>query len=227
MRTVLAVSVAVCLAHLSLPALSQGMPMACGDLANHYGPFDYRTSQQDLKIVESGHFPAYVEALARRKTGPLGTDIGYVLHTSPNHHRALVSMMRLAEREKRDMPLGARYSVDCYFERALRFRPDDTVARLLYCNHLVRRTRYDEARTQLKLAKEQAADNGLTHYNIGLLYFDMKDYDAARQQAHIASKLGHPGTGLKTQLEAVGQWQEDSAVKAVAPQPTLTVQPTQ
>ena len=227
MRAVFAVSVAVCLAHLSLPALSQATPMACGDLANHYGPFDYRTSQQELKIVESGHFPAYVEALVRKKTGAFGGDIGYVLHTSPNHHRALVAMMRLAEREKRDIPVGARYSIDCYFERALRFRPDDTIARLLYCNHLVRQARYEETRTHLKLATEQAADNGLTHYNIGLLYFDMKDYKSARLQAHTASRLGHPGTGLRTQLEAVGQWQEVTAVRAPAPPPTPVAQPPQ
>lgn len=227
MRTVLAASVAACLAHLSLPALSQTTLLACGDLANHYGPFDYRTNQQDLKIVESGHFPAYVEALARRKTGPLGGDIAYVLHASPNHHRALVAMMRLAEREKRDMPIGAKYSIDCYFERALRFRPDDTVARLLYSNYLVQKGRYDEARAQLEHVTKEAADNGLTHYNIGLLYFDMKDYESARRQAQTAAKLGHPGADLRTQLEAVGQWQEVAATKASAPQPAPIAQPNQ
>ena len=38
---------------------------ACGALGNHYGPFDYRTQRDKLKIVEDYHFNAGVEALVR------------------------------------------------------------------------------------------------------------------------------------------------------------------
>lgn len=219
MKIVLAASFALYLLQVAPPVLSQTASLACGSLANHYGPFDYRTDHQDLKIVESGHFPPYVEALARRKTGPLGGDISYVLHASPNHHRALVSMMRLAERDKNDRPVGATYTIDCYFERAIRFRPDDTVARLLFANHLVRRSRSEEARTQLKIATEQATDSALTHYNIGLIYFDMKDYASARSQAHTAFKLGYAGTGLRTQLQTIGEWSDSQAETSSPTQP--------
>lgn len=197
------------------PALAQDG--ACGPLANHYGPYDYRKDRgPTLDVVERRHFPLEVEMLRPYRTESPGTNIAYTLHTFPNHHRALVAMAKLAEKEKRDPPRDARYTVDCYFERALRFRPDDTVARLLYTQHLVAKAKLDEARVQLEETTRLAGENPFTHYNIGLVYLDMKDYDKALQQAQRAMALGFPRTDLKDALSSAGKWREPAAAASAS-----------
>jgi len=209
----LAAPLALALLALSAtPAHSQNAsPATCGELRTPgaYGPFDYRkAAKQQLEIVESHHFDAGVESLTRGMTGPYGGDIAYTLRAFPNHHRALAAMQRLAEKEKRDPPLDAKLPVECYFERALRFQPEDTVARMLYASFLVSKKRNDEAVRQLESTRAIAGDNGFTHYNIGLIYFDMKDYEHALAQAHRAVELGFTRTDLKDKLVAVGKWAE-------------------
>lgn len=44
----------------------------CGSLENGYGPFDYRTSKQELAIVDTHHFNSDVEQLRRGISGPIG-----------------------------------------------------------------------------------------------------------------------------------------------------------
>jgi tetratricopeptide (TPR) repeat protein len=117
-------------------------------------------------------------------------------------------MMRLGEKENTPKPNGSRYSVECWFDRALRFRPDDTTVRMIYSTYLSKNKRIPEAVAQLEQASTIAKDNSFTHYNIGLIYFDMKIYDQALAQAHRASALGFSRTELRDMLESVKQWQE-------------------
>lgn len=191
---------------LLVSSIAQAQQQACGSLNNHYGPFDYRTSHQALEVVERGHFTPQVEALIRGKTGTIGSDIGYVLATSPNHHRALVTMAKLAERHHTNKPVGASYTIDCYFDRAIRFQPNDVIVRMIFADYLVRHSRNAEARSQLAIVNEHVGESGFTHYNMGLIYFDMKDYEAALSQAHKAHKFGYLRPELKNRLEKVGRW---------------------
>ena len=195
---------------LALPAAqaaAQGAAM-CGDLWNAYGPYDYRSDRDKLGIVERFHFTPQVEALIRGKSGHIGGDIDYTLRAFPNHHRALIALTRYAERLKTDKPPRAGYTVDCYFDRALRFRPDDHVVRMIYASHLARTGRGPLALQHLEAAKQLVQDNPLSIYNIGLLYFDMKEYDKALEMAHQALALDLPRTELKDQLKAAGRWVE-------------------
>lgn len=180
----------------------------CGPITNHYGPFDYRTQKGSLKIVEESHFTPEVEALIRGKSGYLDSDIAYTLHTSPNHHRALISLTRLAERLKTTQPAHLVRPVECYFERAIRFRADDTVVRILYAQFLTKGGRKEEALYQLDTAVIYAKDKAFSHYNIGLAYFDMGQFDKALAQAHTATALGFDRTALADQLKSVNKWQE-------------------
>ena len=66
----------------------------------------------------------------------------------------------------------------------------------------------------------QAGDNQLTHFNAGLLYFDMKDYDKALVQAHRAMALGMTRPDLRERLKAVGRWKEPEPADAPASAPT-------
>lgn len=192
---------------------------ACGPMrvnVDGAGPYDFRIDKNRLRVVENAHFTPGVEQLFERKTGYFGADIGFTLFHFPNHHRALDAMTRLSKRERVDKPRGATYSIECYFERALRFRNDDVVARMLYAEYLVQAGRADDALEQLRVCRNLAGDNAMTHYNVGMIYADAKRNDLALAEAHKAMALGLQWPGLKDRLVKVGAWSEAVAIP-VAP----------
>jgi len=218
--TVLAFGVAIFTALACTASYAQSGPIACGSLENSYGPFDYRTENgHKLAIVEQYHFTPNIQSLVRGNSASLGAELDYTLKASPNHHRALMTMVRLGEKLKSPQPAGAQYSVECYFERALRFKPDDSTARLIYATYLSRNGRVPDATLQLEAATKAAGDNPFTHYNIGRMYFDIKNYDRSLEQAHKAYGLGFSQSTLRDQLKSVGRWTEPQASPALEPAP--------
>jgi tetratricopeptide (TPR) repeat protein len=195
---------------------------ACGDLANAFGPHDYRKDRgEPLQLVEGAHFKPMVESLIRGQTSAHpGQDIDYTLRAFPNHHRALVSAMRLAEREKTPRARGMNYTVECYFDRAIRWQPNDLTVRMIFANYLTTQKKPEEARAQLAYVVARSEDNPFTHYNVGLLYFDLKDYDAALAQAHKAMAMGFTRTELRDKLQSAGKWSEPAAAGAASPAPS-------
>jgi tetratricopeptide (TPR) repeat protein len=181
----------------------------CGPLENGFGPFDYRTaSPTDRKLVEGAHFTPSVESLQRGNTGLVGGDIDYTLRAFPNHPRALFAMTRLAERSKTTKPPGAHYPIECYYDRAIRFRPDDAMVRGLYAAFLIRQGRADEARLQLKVAEESGSNDPQVVYNLGLAYFDLREYERSLTFAKQAYAMGIPFPGLRDKLKRAGKWRD-------------------
>lgn len=212
-RNRLARTLGLCLVLGVTGATAQTGPQACGNpFRNHYGPFDYRTaSLETRKLVEDYHFTVGVETLTQPKSTTfrnMAQDVQYVLNVFPNHHRALITMEKLTQRWKVDPAPGATLPVECYFDRAIRFRPDDTVARALYAQFLARRGRSEQAALQLQQAAEHAQDNALSHYNIGLVFFEIGRHEQALAQAHRALAMGYPRTELADKLKAAGKWKE-------------------
>lgn len=196
---------------------AQALTGACGDLANAYGPYDFRHDRDKLSIVLGAHFKPEVEALIRGTTsGTPGGDIDYTLRAIPNHPGALLAMIRLGVKEKTDLPKGVHYTVECWLERAIRFRSDDSVVRMIYATYLSERQRKPEAMKQLEAVEGLAKDNPFTHYNLGMIYADMKEYERALKQAHLAMELGFRQTALRDKLKAAGQWQEPVAASEPA-----------
>lgn len=214
-----------------LPAAAQYE--TCGALENAYGPLDYRTATPaQRKLVEGAHFTPQVERLQRGKTGiHPGRDIDYTLRALPNNPRALQSMMRLAEREHTHKPRGSSWSIDCWFDRAIRFQADDGQVRLLYATYLARNGKNKEAVSQLHEASALLGENdGNAQYNLGLVYADMKDWDNALKHAHKAYSLGFDLPGLKRKLQAAGKWTPPPGEAApptasTSPPPPLPVPP--
>lgn len=189
----------------------------CGMVyTDHYGPFDYRNQRGAIKVVEDFHFTAKVESLMGGQSGDIGGDLNYTLRASPNHHRALVSLMRWVERSKADRTRGMDFPADCYFDRAIRFRPDDTVVRALYAQFLHKRKRTDEGLKQLDAAAGMAEDNALSHYNLGLVYLELGAADRALAQAHRAMALGFPRQDLANELRKQGRWQDPAPAAPAA-----------
>jgi tetratricopeptide (TPR) repeat protein len=190
-------------------AQAASSPALCGELANGYGPFDYRKYQGAGDIVTGAHFTPIVKSLRSGKTAATaGPDIAYTLRAIPNYPEALVAVIRLGEKEKTEQPIGMPHTVECWLERAVRFQPDDVVARMIFATYLNNKQRKAEARAQLNIVKEMAEDNPFTHFNLGMIYADLGDYDDALEQAHLALELGHPSVGLRERLTAVGKWRE-------------------
>lgn len=193
----------------------------CGTLVNNYGPFDYRTAPPHVRdIVERIHFTPPIENLMKGgRDNPFGDDLAYTLRVFPNHHRALISLMRLAEREKTDKPSYANHSVDCYFERAMRFTANDPIVRMLFAGYLAKKNNIQEATRQLDEAIRLSGDNPFTQFNVGLVFLDMKNYDRALEQAHRAAEMGFQRTELKDRLVAAGKWVEPKPGAAAAEAP--------
>jgi len=213
MRLILNCIVAVC----GCMAAAAHAQEACGQLANAYGPYDYRTEKPKLAIVEVAHFTPDVEFLRGGNTSTLGGDIDYTLRASPNHHRALNSMMNLALRLHTKKPQGAHYTLDCYFDRALRFAPNDGIVREIYGVYLSRTDRKRDAVRVLEDALQFENDDANLHYNLGLVYADLKDYPNALKHAQLAYRLGASLPGLRNKLEAAGQWRGSADKEAAAP----------
>ena len=180
----------------------------CGQLTNAYGPMDYRTSAAQLQIVEGTHFTPDIEALRHAGTGPFGGDLDYTLRASPNHHRALNSMMNLVMKTHSDPPQGSRYTMECWFDRAIRFAGNDGTVRMLYGIYLSRIGKKEESLARFKEAQQLGGDSPNLDYNLGLAYFELKDYANAMDYARRAYDQGISFPGLRQKLRDVGKWSD-------------------
>lgn len=177
--------------------------LGCGSLQNSFGPFDYRDPDsrgEPLKLVESAHFGSSVESLTKGQTGTLIGDLDYTLRAFPNHHRALNSV---AQYELRGGNLWINPSVrsaQCYFERAVAFRGDDQVVRMLYANFLVKSGRTSEGRAQYDEALRIAPGDAEVNYNAGLFFVSQGEVERAKKHAAVAYAAGYPLPGLRRKL---------------------------
>ncbi len=205
-----------CLAALLTLAapLAFSQESACGPLGNGYGPFDYRSVRgSELEVVERHHFTPPVEALLSGATGKVGGDLDYTLRAFPNHHRALLSVMKLAQRAAGPRDMAMNYPFECYFERAIRFQRDDPIPRMIYATYLGKQGRLNDAKAQLKEAARGTDGSPFTFYNVGMVYVDLKQYDEALAMAHKAYAMGFPKPDLRDRLRAVGKWQDAPKAK--------------
>ncbi len=209
-------SLTILVALIPFVCSAQDYNTACGSLTNHYGPFDYRTaSAAGKRLVEGAHFTPKVESLAGGNTSiTAGGDMNYTLRVFPNHHRALMAVIKLGEKEKKIRPRGMDYSVACWFDRAERFKPDDGMVKAIHGIYLIRSGKPSEAVKKLEEAIELAGDNPNILYNLGLAYCDLKLYDKALENAHRAYAAGFPLPGLRNKLKQAGKWQEPQRLNA-------------
>ncbi|TFH07830.1 MAG: tetratricopeptide repeat protein [Nitrosomonadales bacterium] len=191
----------------------------CGELRprGQYGPFDYSNAshrKEKLPIVERAHFSQGTRNLIEggRTVSEyaydwVGGDIDYTLRAFPNHYPALEAMAKIGLREKNVKVLHAQYNVECYFERAIRFKPSDGMVRMIYANYLLKLVgRRADAMEQYQIAAQILPENASINYNLGLLYLKEKNYEEATEHAKKAYELGFPLDGLRNNLMKIGKW---------------------
>lgn len=214
----------------------------CGSLRNAFGPFDYADPTYrgyDLSIVESFHFTEDVRELRHGNTSTIAGDLDYTLRAFPNHYEALGDVARYALR-------GGSFLKDrppeCYFKRAIAFRPQDAVVRTIYGNYLLECARLrkdldrlklqcgdlespkymdprllEEARSQYETALKLAPASPDINYDAGLFFFDIGDLGRAQRLADVAYRGGYPLMGLKHMLAAAEERRASQQAGRVRP----------
>lgn len=183
----------------------------CGDLENAYGPYDYTdpaVREQFLPVVERAHFTPSVENLVRGHYGTIIGDLDYTLRAFPNHHRALYSMMK----HQLAHPVGLDsqyYTIECYFQRAIRFAPHDPVPHMLFGIFHYKSGRLDGALEKYLDAYRMSPDWVELNYNLGLLYLELDKDEKAVLHAKYAYEHGYVLQGLKDKLSDQGLWPEE------------------
>jgi Tfp pilus assembly protein PilF len=98
---------------------------------------------------------------------------------------------------------------------AREFAPDDVDVILAQAYYHQKKGDLQRAKSEYGEAIALGTSSAEAHYNLGLLYFEMKDYRSAREQARLAYSSGYPLPGLKNKLKKAGYW-DDSDEKAGA-----------
>jgi len=183
---------------------AQDVP-GCGTLRNAYGPFDYRVpinKRDNLPIVETFHFTPDVESLRHGSSGTVLGDLKYTLRAFPNHHRALSAIARYVIEGGRIPIDDSIPSADCYFYRAIAFRPDDEAVHVIFANYLYKSGEREKAREQYEEALRLAPGSVEINYVAGLFFVDTGELERAKQLAQVAYGGGYPLPGLKKKIAA-------------------------
>jgi len=195
---------------------SDGLTWDYFDPKNHIGTPG--VPQGHVKLVTNVHL---VPKMASLETGNTGSgiegflwDVDYTLRRIPNHPKALDMISRYALRHdeiiKQIRPWAGTWkrTVECYFDRALRLTPNQPVVEMLYGMHLHRTGKFDEALKHYKISETIQPDSAELKYNMGLLYFELKDYVLSAEYAKKAYAGGYPLPGLRDKLIKAGKWPE-------------------
>jgi tetratricopeptide (TPR) repeat protein len=198
----------------TVPASKSADP-ACGPPPPGHpvkGRRDYRLMASDPKDLRDMRYHEYFHIAPARKqinSGNLSWDVmnnlHFVLHKVPNDERALALLVQWDKAGGRDK----RYaSPACYFIWARQFVPDDPKVMLYGGYYFYQHKDMDRARQWWEDALKVDANNADVHYNLGLLSLEQGRYAEARSHAEAAYAAGYPLPGLRTKLQAAGQWQD-------------------
>ena len=166
--------------------------------------------QARIRGIEHNHMNEGVRSLKRgQSTASVGGDLRFVIGIVPNHAEALTLLMRMSLRDRNDrLPETAPFTVECWLHRATVFSPRDGTVALIYGVYLARKGRVNEALAELERADQLKPGDANVAYNLGLMYFEKRDYARAREFAKRAYSAGIPVQGLKEKLKEAGQWSD-------------------
>lgn len=194
----------------------RGHSCSGSDTDTWYGPYDYsKTSgQKHLVVVHQHHFTSDVENLIKGKEGYIAQDLNYTVMASPNHHRALLSMIRFQLgidnkiiKYKNDKAQLLPTPLECYFYRAFNFNKDDPVPLSLFAYYLTKINRLNEAKKYYESALKIQPDSSKIAYSYALLLLELKEYDKALEIAKVAYKDKSAPPGLRKKLQDLKIWE--------------------
>jgi len=191
---------------------------ACsGSNVGNFGPYDYVTRKDVLRVVENAHFTPRVQNLqgGENAAGPT-SDLDYVLKVIPNHHLALNSAMQFhvlqlgkyqqLSQKRKQTGYRLKSPVECYLQRAINYSPGDATSRMLYAVFLQREGQLKQSAQQYEKALELAPTAQNIEYNYALVLVELKRYEPAREIAKRLYGDNFPLPGLKKRLQAAKEW---------------------
>lgn len=198
-----------------------------------FGPFDYfdvndpddqfydegRLWEADDRHFNQGVFFMRQEPLGLADYQRAAGEFDYMLRAYPNHPGALASLIELEVKRQRvnrnrAVPLRAGYPPpECYFLRAISYRPQQFHIRLIFGTYLHRAGHYDAALEQYSVAMDIRPDSAEVYYNAGLAHFELGQYEQARTLAQQAYSAGYPLPGLRNKLRRANQWQAQATTE--------------
>jgi tetratricopeptide (TPR) repeat protein len=186
-----------------------GKPCLYSGSSHQY--FDYRNAAdlKNLPIVEHYHFTPAVENHSAGVSDSVAGDLHYTLTIFPNHHRALLSVIRYQLKwQQRLIPANQHLKTlpECYLQRAIAFNADDAMPLSLYGYYLNQIGKPKQAIDYYQQALTLQPDDAKIAYALGQLYLQQQQPSEALRYAEIAYRNGQPPLTLKQQLQALGVW---------------------
>ena len=202
--------------------------LTCKGKGQGHGPYDYievmTTNNNYLKEaarlweVNKIHYGKAERILKKegitfKNISQIIREYDYTLRAFPNHTRALYSLVKF-ELKRRSMNNKREFSLyhtdypppECYFQRAIKYRPKQSSLYALYGLYLHRIKEYKKAKIEYQKALKLNPDYTEVHYNLGLLLVQLKEYDEALKHAKKAYAKKYPLQGLKSKLKKAGVW---------------------
>lgn len=172
-----------------------------------------RTPEQAnlLAAVEKYHLQPGYDKLAKKHYQAAFGDARFILNYFPNHPRALVLLSDICGRWQ-----SPECNPDRWIENAVSRNPSVAATHVIYGIYLHRAKRFEAAVTAYKQALDIDPMSVSAHYNLGLSYVELKQFELANQHAQKSYALGAPFPGLREKLKQVGFW-KPSAIDDAAP----------
>jgi tetratricopeptide (TPR) repeat protein len=198
-------------------ASTVGLLFVSGTAFAQGGGYDYyapRTDNADitrLTNVEGYHVAPGQAQAARGNYYYAQQEFEFILNYYPNHPKALGLLSDLCAKYTDPRCSTA---AEARFQAAISRNPEIGQTYLLYGIHLHRKRQLEQAVKAYRRAIELAPSSVSAHYNLGLAYVDLKQYDLANQHAQRSYQLGAYTPGLRNRLEKVGKWNPNAGTPA-------------
>jgi predicted Zn-dependent protease len=166
-----------------------------------------------FNAVMTHHFGPGREEVAIGRFGAALAHFEFLLNYFPNHPQTLVELSELCLKWKSPICDAA---AERRFQAAIQRNPEAAQSYVVQGLYFHRNNRLDEAVKSYSRAIELAPNSINAHYNLGLAYTDLQQYDLANQHAQKAYALGVSLPGLRARLEKAGKWNPNVTLPAEA-----------
>lgn len=175
---------------------------ATSAVANAGEPYNYYVPAPDrlLENVEKYHLQLGIDKLRAGQYEYAWSEFAFMLHYFPNHPIALQYISEIS------MQTEQHEKAKRYFERAIKLYPQESATYALYGIFMHKIAAFELAISYYQQAIALDDTPAEYHYNLGLSYLALDQYEQANQAAQKAYHLGYPLLGLKNQLVAKGAW---------------------
>ena len=188
---------------------------------------DYYASRTGTEIqlfnnVQSYHLGPGREEMDKGRYGAALEHFEFILRYYPNHPQTLIALSELCLKWKSPV---CDVTAERWYQRAIERNPAAAQSHVVQALHLHRKNKLDEAVKAYGRAIELAPNSINAHYNLGLAYADLKQYELANQHAQKSYALGANLPGLRFRLEKVGKWNPNVSLPASEAKPAAEPAP--